>query len=31
MGGDKPLPYDENGRGGVYPRPRFCVYRRGLI
>ncbi len=31
MGGDEPLPYDENRRGGVYPRPRFREYRRRLI
>jgi ribosome biogenesis GTPase len=30
MGGDKPLPYKENRRGGVYPRPRFFESRRSL-
>ena len=30
MGGDKPLPYKENRRGGVYPGPRVIEYCKRL-
>ncbi len=31
MGGDKPLPYKEYRRGGVYPRPHVSEYRMRLL
>jgi len=34
MGGDKPIPYNEFRKGGVYPRPQvseFCERLRSLM
>ena len=30
MGGDKPLPYKDDRRGGVYPRPQVSEFCKRL-